>query len=1232
MLNRVSALRILIAIVIAMSLGGCSSLVEKVKSLSPFGKSKVQRNDLRLIIDRGHDGDIMAIKFNPSGKLLASGSDDRTVKIWDVPNQCELRTIETGFKVIAIAFSHDGTLIAAGSYENKEKNHCPIQVWNALTGEKVMEFFTDDTGVNDLAFTPDDKSLAVTCTRGKDKQKDGAAVRFWNIKTGKCTATFYGPEEHSCNSLCFSPDGENLVGTTSGGLITVWNVSDQKKLKSFDCDFEDATRAVVTYSPDGKTLGLLNATKVVLINIEDGTKKSVTLPGKVDQPSIAFSPNGKAVIATTKDMIYMLSTDDLHEILRKDRETKAVAFAPNGRCFATSRADHISVYDSGDAERWYSLGLDGPPMSMADFSFSPDGKSIVTCEANAKLWDLTGKRNVRMFDYQEAAISPDGSLIAVGGYVFMKGYTDTVEIRNTRTGGILRTIKTAGPVQQLCFSSDGKHIFSIDEEERNRKGDYGASMVQSFDVATGKENLRVAYKDKEYDTPWEIDSKTDTAACPRKAGIDIIDMRTGKTKSSVKSTGDINMDLSEGARFLSVVQVHDLCVHDLEHGNRVIMKLTEPKDYIRTVGSLAISPDGKTLVTSSRSENATRVWSVPDGKLLDTLDGTAGIVRFSPDGSLLGSAENRMLVLRKTDDWTELAKIVPLAHSEWVVLDPEGRFDSSKRGRMVIHFAKGTAFLSLDQLWNQYYQPNLLSRVVGFNSEPLRAAPAMTDIGLAPEVELEPPAKGSGVLNIKIKKRDGGLGKVVVRVNGKELPAQAQPRALDLGGTDVKVRADLMQAASAEYGKTNKVSVVVYNADGTMTSRDCQVSWAAPESEAEPTHAKPELYAIICGTSKYKNSRLNLTFPAKDATDFSKSLEIGAPSLFGTEKVHIILLTTDSESDETPTKAHLEAAFAAAKKSRPDDVFVVYMAGHGVTVKEPADTYYYLLTDAESADLSNKKLRDASTVSSEELADWITRIPAKHQVMIFDTCGAGGLIKKLAQRRDFSTDGIRAIELLNRRAGTHVLLGCAADAVSYESSQYSQGLLTYALLEGMRTTKGLHKDSEGYEQDVLTLFNYARNRVPELAQSIGGIQEPRVVADPEGSFAIGLLKPEDTGKIPLAKAKHRLTPPRLVDADQVDDTLDLSNRLGIKLSDLATPTKSRSTEPYVYITDADLADAIRVFGKYKVSGNKVTVTVNMLRNHEQLEKFSVEGTKDDLPKLVGALSDKIRATLRKVAT
>ena len=186
------------------------------------------------------------------------------------------------------------------------------------------------------------------------------------------------------------------------------------------------------------------------------------------------------------------------------------------------------------------------------------------------------------------------------------------------------------------------------------------------------------------------------------------------------------------------------------------------------------------------------------------------------------------------------------------------------------------------------------------------------------------------------------------------------------------------------------------------------------------------------------------------------AIELGAKRLFGADKVHLSLLSTDDDPRAiAPSKENFTKAFAEARKAKPGDILIVYLAGHGITLQRGTDTYCYLTQEARTTDtsvLSDPEVRKQQTITSEELMEWIKQIPTLKQAVMLDTCAAGAAQGQLtlAVLRDASGDAIRAIERAKDRTGSHILMGSAADAVSYEASQYGQGLLTYALLKGMK--------------------------------------------------------------------------------------------------------------------------------------------------------------------------------------
>lgn len=272
-------------------------------------------------------------------------------------------------------------------------------------------------------------------------------------------------------------------------------------------------------------------------------------------------------------------------------------------------------------------------------------------------------------------------------------------------------------------------------------------------------------------------------------------------------------------------------------------------------------------------------------------------------------------------------------------------------------------------------------------------------------------------------------------------------------------------------------------------------------------------------------------------------------------------------------------------------------------------------------------IRQETSVTSEELAEWMKSVPALHQVMVLDTCNAGAAAEKLVEKREVPGDQARAIERLKDRTGLYVLMGAAADRPSYEASQFGQGLLTYALLKGM---KGAAL-RDGEYVDVARLFQEASDDVPELAKNIGGIQQPRTATPGGASFDIGKLIAEDRQEIPLATVKPLLLRPLFLNAQMQPDNLGLSAALRKRLQEESFESAERrdGSPKTVYIDEDDFPGAISPSGDYTVTDKSVEVTVVLSKDGKDVAQFKIEGTMDDLPALTNWLADAIGNALPK---
>ena len=260
-----------------------------------------------------------------------------------------------------------------------------------------------------------------------------------------------------------------------------------------------------------------------------------------------------------------------------------------------------------------------------------------------------------------------------------------------------------------------------------------------------------------------------------------------------------------------------------------------------------------------------------------------------------------------------------------------------------------------------------------------------------------------------------------------------------------------------------------------------------------------------------------------------------------------------------------------------------------------------------------------------------TNMPLK-QVVILDTCAAGaafGDMVKLAEKRDLSTDQIRAIELLKDSTGSWILMGSAADAVSYEANRYAQGLLTYALLQGMQ---GAALEEERVE--VSKLFGFAQRQVEDLAKGIGGIQRP-VLSAPKGqTFPIGLLNEEARKQIHLATLKPQVLRARVLDENDLDSLkLEPALRAALRAASLPVTRGSDRQDPQIVYLDSvvdEVPDALIPQVRYTVEGDKVKVRLRLLQNGKPVAERNLELPKGEAGQLSGGLLGAIVSESGKV--
>ena len=626
--------------------------------------SAEQQEVLRV---EAHSLRIASVAFSPDGTKIVTGSDDRTLRLWDARTGDPIGAPMTGQEgpIWSVAFSPDGTRIVSVSKVGF------IAYWDAKTGNPVGEGIpVYEFGATGLAISPDGMRLV------SGDMVDNA-LRIWDMQTGAQIGAPMTGHEARILSIAFSRDGSRIVSGDAVGRLHLWDAQTGDLIAAPLAEYEGAVSSVA-FSSDGRRIVSIDENSVVRHwNTETGDPMGMPIAG------------------------------------HKNR-FRSHAFSPDGRQIATGS-------NNGTLRVWDMPGgtpIDVPTLdfnSEASFAVSPDGARLVGAgwDGTVRFWSAkTGARILQPIVEHEStftsvAFSPNGTRIVTGSE------DKTIRIWNARTGDPIGAPLTGhrSAIRSVAFSPNGQQVVST-----------SAGVLRIWDARTGSPIGNPIGRPIGARVDWSLpmdnvssfalsqDSKR-IATGHVNGVIQLWDLQTGDPMGAPMTEHEFSINSvafsPDGQKLVSGDNAGVLQIRDLQTGGLIGLAKEAHGD---PVSSVAFSPDG-TQIISAYFSGKLQLWDAQTGARIGAPmighEGSVSSVAFSPEGTRLVSG-----------GWDGMLNLWDLS-TRRVMLRMEGYRPGAQRGGItsVTFSPDGTQVISSGgggelRLWDVDYAPGNLFEFV----------------------------------------------------------------------------------------------------------------------------------------------------------------------------------------------------------------------------------------------------------------------------------------------------------------------------------------------------------------------------------------------------------------------------------------------------------------------------------------------------------------------------------------